>query len=125
MGSNESTLQRYIDSKVGELTENQERLRDLLKNKSVDTRYELLINVRGVGQYGTWTGLLKATYDDDLENIKYMLDGFSIDQKYDVVKMQDSARWTALHFAALYSRTSIINYFAPVPTLYITGPFHP
>ena len=101
----ETALREYIDSWAGD---GRGRLRKLLKNKSVDYKYNLLMNVRGVD--GTWTSLHSGAFTDDLETVKYMLDNFSSNQKYDVVKIQESDKWTALHFAAAYGNTSIINY---------------
>ena len=107
MGSCESVLKKYIDSRGGE--EDRDKLRELFKIGSVDQRYELLINVRG-GVDGTWTGVYRGACGNDLESIKYMLDHFSANQIYDVVKIQGMAKWTALHTAAINGYTSIINY---------------
>ena len=104
MGSSESVLKKYIDSGAGI-----DRLRELLKNESVDKRYELLMNVRG-GVDGTWTGVYCGAYASDLQIIMCMLEGFSSNQKYDAVKRQSSGEWTVLHIAAGRGCTSIINY---------------
>ena len=101
----EALLQKYIDT-LG--VEGRHRLRALLKNESVDTRYELLMSVRGV-KVSTWTGLHNGAVTNDLKSIRYMLGGFSFNQKYDVVKIQDSDECTALHIAASLGHTSIIN----------------
>ena len=101
----ETELRKYIDSWKGE---GRDRLRELLKNESVDTRYELLMSVRGV-KVSTWTGLHNGTVTNDLKSIRYMLGGFSFNQKYDVVKIQDSDECTALHIAASLGHISIIN----------------
>ena len=103
----ETELRKYIDSWEGE---GRDRLREVLKNTSVDNRYSLLMNVRRSGGFSAWTGLHRGAFANDLETIKYMLDNFLCDQKYDVVKIQASDKMTALHFAAAYGYTSIINY---------------
>ena len=102
----EIVLRKYIDS-LGK--EGRDRLRDLLKNKSVKTKYELLMNLKGV-EYSTFTGLHSAAFANDLKIIKYMLNGFSSSQKYDVVKIQERVKYTALYTAAHKGYTSIINY---------------
>ena len=102
----ETVLRKYIDSWKGK---GRDRLRELLKNESVDARRELLMNVKE-GVFGTWTGLHGVTYADDLETIKYMFNNFSANQKCDVVKIQDYAKYTALHTAAELGHTSIMNY---------------
>ena len=103
----ETVLRRYIDSWGGE---GRDRLREGLKNTSVGNRYSLLMNVRGSGRISTRTGLHCGADADDLETIKYMLDSFSSNLKYNVVKIQRSDKWTALHIAASIGHTSIINY---------------
>ena len=108
MGSSESALKRYIDSwgKIG-----RDRLRHLLKNESSGTRHNLLVNEKGItGVFSTWTGVHIGALINDLETVKCMLDGFSINQKYDVVKMQQRNKWTALHIAAANGHASIIKY---------------
>ena len=110
----EAVLRMYIDS-----------WRELLKNKSVDTRYERLMNVRGspgrntgrlfkflgmAAERSTLTGIHSAAIANDVETVRYMLDNFSAYQKYNVVKIQDSTKYTALHYAAGRGQTSIINY---------------
>ena len=117
----EAELKEYIDG----WREGRDRLRELLKNKSVDTRYELLMNVRGSSgintgrlfkllgmpaERSTLTGIHSAAIANDVETVRYMLDNFSAYQKYDVVKIQDSNKYTALHYAAERGYTSIINY---------------
>ena len=102
----ETALRSYID-RLG--NEDRDRLRELLKNESVDAKRELLMNVKG-GVFSTWTGLHCVTYVDDLETIKYMLNDLSANQIYNVVKIQDYVKCTALHTAAELGRTSIINY---------------
>ena len=117
----ETVLRRYIDN-FGR--EGRDRLRKLLNNESVDARYELLMNVRGstgrsaalIGliivalERGALAGIHAAAWADDVETVRYMLDNFSAYQKYDVVKIQDSNEYTALHYAAERGYTSIINY---------------
>ena len=98
----ENAMKKYIDDGQG-----RDRLRELLKNESVDSRYELLMNVRGGGD-STWTGVHKAAVAGDLESIRYMLDGFPPDKKYDVLKIQKSDGRTPLHIAACYGCSSII-----------------
>ena len=66
------------------------------------------MNVRG-DKYSTWTGLHEAALDNDLESIKYMLDGIPSDKKYDVLKIQ-SVGCTSLHWAAYRGHSSIITY---------------
>ena len=112
-----TVLRRYIDSSGDQ---GRDRLRELLKNESVDTRYELLMNVRHTGglyqfpfmplERSTWTGINSAAIANDGETVRYMLDNFSAYQKYNVVKIQDSNKYTALHYATDRGHTSIINY---------------
>ena len=102
----ETILRSYIDSWGG----GRDRLRDLLKNTSTGHRYSLLMNVRGSGILSTWTGVHRGANADDLGAIKYMLDNFSSNQKYHVVKIQSVTKSTALHFAAGDGYTSIVNY---------------
>ena len=109
LGFRESALlKNYIDSR-GDDDDDRDRLRELLKDESVDTRYELLMNVRG-WRRSRLAGTQSGAIADDLESIKYMLEGFSSNQKYDVVKIQSSGECTALHYAAFKGYTSIINY---------------
>ena len=105
----ENGMRRYIDSAKPDRAECRARLRKLLTNESVDNRYDVLMNVRGV-KYSTWTGVHAAALDDDLESIRYMLDGFPSDKKYDVLKIQKSDGRTPLHIAACYGYSSIIAY---------------
>ena len=63
----ETELRWYIDSF---LEDGKYRLRKLLKNESVGTRYELLMNVRGI--FGRMTCLHRGAYASDLETIKYV-----------------------------------------------------
>ena len=103
----ETVLRRYID-RSGK--QDRDRLRELLKNTSTGHRYSLPVNVRGSGRFNTWTGLYRGAFANDLEIIKYMLDNFSANQKYHVVKIQSVTKSTALHFAAGDGYTSIVNY---------------
>ena len=105
----ENAMKRYIDSDRSNRVEHRDRLRELLKNESVDTRYRLLMNVRGV-EFNTSTGVHRAAYKNDLESIRYMLDGFPSDKKYDVLKIQRSDGSTPLHIAAFCGYSSIITY---------------
>ena len=86
----ETLIKKYIDNGQG-----RDRLRQLLKNESVDTRYRLLIGVRGT-VLSTWTGVYKASLTDDLESIRFMFDGFPSDKKYIVLKIQGSDGSTPL-----------------------------
>ena len=81
----ETVLKRYINS-LGRL--GKDRLRELLKNTSVDTRYELLMKVRGSGIISTLTGLHRGVFVNDLETIKYMFNDFLANQKYDVMQIR-------------------------------------
>ena len=104
----ENAMNRYINSPLSNRGQGGDRLRELLKNKSVDTRYRLLMNVRGGG---AWTGVHEAAVANDLESIKCMLDGFPSDKKYDVLKIQNSGDNSPLHTAAAYKGySSIITY---------------
>ena len=89
----ETALKRYIDNRGGE---GRDRLKELLKNTSVRNRYELLMNVKGAAN--TLTGPGSGAYADDLEIIKHMLDNFLAKQKFDVMKIQPTGKWTALHY---------------------------
>ena len=105
----ENAMKKYMDSNRSNRTTRRNRLRELLKNESVDTRYQLLMNVRGV-EYRTWSGPHESAYTDDLEIIRDMLDGFPSSKKYDVLKMQDSGHSTPLHNAAYCGYSPIITY---------------
>ena len=106
MGSSESVLKKYIDSRG---REGGDKLRDLLKNEPVGTRYELLIKERRE-TFSAATGLHSAAIADDLDTARCLLDKYSANQKYDVVKLQTSGRSTALHLAADRDCATIINY---------------
>ena len=114
MGSSESALKKYIDSRG---REGRDRLRELLKDEAkkkhqeeeANAKYSLLIKVRGV-EYSTWTGLHSAAYAGDLKTIRYLLLDFSANQIYNVVEIPESSERTALHIAADRGHTSIINY---------------
>ena len=67
------------------------------------------MNVRG-DKYSDNTGPHRAALYNDLETMKYMLEGFTADEKYDVLKIQDSIGSSALHFAAGNGYSSIITY---------------
>ena len=99
----ENVMKKYIDNEQG-----RDIIRELLKNESVDTRYELLMNVRGV-RYKR-TGVHKAALANDIESIRYMLDGFPSDKKYDVLKIQNSYGKTPLHTAAYWGYSSTMTY---------------
>ena len=105
----ENAMKKYIDSDLSNRAERRVRLREWLKNKSVDTRYDLLMNVRGVKD-SKRTGVYEAAYANDLESIRSMLDGFPSDKKYDVLKIQISNGKTPLHTAAYCGYSSIITY---------------
>ena len=105
----EIAMKRYIDSDRSNRVEHRDRLRELLKNESVDTRYRLLMNVRGV-KHSRRTTLFEAVYANDLESIRYMLDGFPSNKKYDVLKIQRSDGGTPLHWVAYLGYLSTITY---------------
>ena len=88
-------MKRYIATPFYNRGQGRDRLRELLKNESVDTQYELLINARE--RDGTRTGVHEATEANDLECIRYMLDGFPSYMKYWVLKIQNSIGRTPLH----------------------------
>ena len=103
----EKALKKYIDSlsKYGK-----EELRQLLQQASSVDRYSLLMNVRGDKYSGT-TGLHKAALYNDLETMKYMLEEFTVDEKYDVLKIQIKNNCvSALHYAAGYCPSSTLTY---------------
>ena len=104
-----NVMKRYIDSPLGNRGQGRDRLRELLKNESVDTRYELLMKVRG-DEYSIWTGVHEAAVANDLESIRYMLHGFPSDKKYDVLKIHNCGGKTPLHPAAYGGHSSIITY---------------
>ena len=99
-------LKKYIDS-LG--SDGKEELRQLLQQTSSVDRYSLLMNVRGDKLNGN-TGPHIAAGCNDLETIKYMLEGFTADEKCDVLKIQNSDGTSALHYAAVNGRSSIIHY---------------
>ena len=101
----EKALKKYIDS---DSVVGKEELRQLLQHTSSVDRYSLLMNVRG-DKY-SYTGPHIAARCNDLETMKYMLEGFTVDEKYDVLKIQAGAGNTALHYAAWQGHSSIITY---------------
>ena len=60
--------------------------------------------------FGDTTLLFVAADDDDLDVIKILLDGFSSDKKYAVLKLQNGYGQMPLHIAAYYGYSSIITY---------------
>ena len=103
----ETALRRYISS----FSVDRNSLGELLKNESVDKRFELLVSLKGMTEvFNTWTVLHRGTIADDLETIMYMLSDFSPNQIYDLVKIQKSDKWTALHIAAANGHTAIMNF---------------
>ena len=101
----EKALKKYIDS---ESADGKEELRQLLQQTSSVDRYSLLMNVRG-DKYGN-TGPHRAAWWNDLETMKYMLEGFTADEKYDVLNIQGYTGISALHNAAAIGCSSIITY---------------
>ena len=101
----EKALKKYIDSLSAD---GKKELRQLLQQTSSVDRYSLLMNVRG-DKY-SYSGPHFAAWGNDLETMKCMLERFTSDQKYNVLKIQDYDGRSALHFAAWYSCPSIITY---------------
>ena len=101
----EKVMKKYID--YGEHTN---RLRALLNNESVESRYNLLMDVRVEKPLSSWTGLDEGARVDDLESIRCLLDGFPPDKKYDTLTRQCYDGRTPLHFAAFSGHSSIITY---------------
>ena len=66
------------------------------------------MNVRGDEYSGT--GPQIAARENDLETMKCMLEGFTTDQKYDVLKIQTGNDFSALHYAAWSGYSSVITY---------------
>ena len=102
----EIALKKYIDS---EGADGKVELRQLLQQTSPVDRYSLLMNVRGDIYTGYRGPRLAAKYND-LETIKTMLEGFTGEQKYDVLKIQGYAGISALQCAAYFGHSSIITY---------------
>ena len=75
----EIVLKKYIDS---DSVNGRKKLKQLLQQTSPVDRYSLLINVRGDKHSGN-TGPHVAAGYNDLETMKYMLEGFTSDKKYD------------------------------------------
>ena len=100
----ELVLKWYIDI-IG--ADGKEELRQLLQHTSPVDRYSLLMNVRG-DKYGN-TGPHIAAREDDLETMKCMLEGFTVDEKYDVLKIQARNGLSALHLAASFGNSLIIT----------------
>ena len=98
-----SVLREYIN-KPGTAGE---KLRLRLQATSVESRLNLLKNVKGDNGY---TGLHGATLKNDLETMKSMLQDFTWEQKYDVAKIRSSFNYTAVHLAAHHGCSSIITY---------------
>ena len=101
----EKALKNYIDNYS---VDSKEKLRQLLQQTSSVDRYSLLMNVRG-DKYSI-TGPHVAAMYNDLETMKYMLEGFTGDEKYDVLKIQGCTGVSALHYAAWGGYSSIITY---------------
>ena len=100
----EKALKKYIDS---ESKDGKKELRQSLKQTSSVDRYSLLMNVRGDIWSGNTGPHIAALYND-LETMKCMLEGFTIDHKYNVLKIQGGV--SALHYAASSGFSSIITY---------------
>ena len=77
----EKAIKKYIDS---EGVDGRQELRQLLQQTSSVVRYSLLMNVRG-DKCSTVTGPHLAAAYYDLETIKFMLEGFTGDHKYEVL----------------------------------------
>ena len=101
----EKALKKYIDSMS---VDGKEELRQLLQQTSSVDRYSLLMNVRG-DKYGN-AGPHVAAGKNDLETMKCMLEGFTVDKKYDVLKIQGGHRASALQYATARGHLSIITY---------------
>ena len=101
----ENVMKKYID--YGEHTN---RLRALLNNESVESRYNLLMDVRVEKPLSSWTGLDEGARVDDLESIRCLLDGFPPDKKYDTLTRQCYDGRTPLHYAAFGGHSSIMTY---------------
>ena len=99
-----NVLKKYIDNSA----DGKEELRQLLQQTSSVDRYSLLMNVRG-DKYGN-AGPHVAAGKNDLETMKCMFEGFTVDKKYEVLKIQGGGGVSALHFAAYYGFQSIITY---------------
>ena len=102
----ELVLKWYIDI-IG--ADGKEELRQLLQQTSSIDRYSLLMNVRG-DKYSNNTGPHRAAWYNDLETMKCMLEGFTSDKKYDVLKIQTGNGCSTLHYAARRGYSSIITY---------------
>ena len=100
-----NVLKKYIDNSA----DGKEELRQLLQQTSSVDRYSLLMNVRGDKHSGNTGPHIAAKYND-LETMKCMLEGFTTDQKYDVLKIQGGYGSSALHCAAGEGYSSIITY---------------
>ena len=83
------------------------KLIPLLQSASVETRFHLVVNVRGLYKL---TVLHQVARYSDLEITRYLLDGISSTQKYDLLKTQLSDGSTPLHFAAYCGKSSMITY---------------
>ena len=104
----ENAMKRYIDTPGENRGQGRDKLVALLRTESVDTKYDLLMNVRG--NSSGLTGIHEAARANDLGIIKNMLDGFPPNKKYDVLKIQSCNDRTPLHFAAYWGHCSIITY---------------
>ena len=102
----EKALKKYIDSLSAD---GKEEVRPLLQQTSSIDRYSLLMNVRGDKFSGNTGPHIAANYND-LETMKYMLEGFTVDEKYDVLKIQGGNGLSVLHCAAWRGYSSIITY---------------
>ena len=102
----ERALKKYIDSGSAD---GKEEVRQLLQQTSSVDKYSLLMNVKG-DKYSGITGPHIAAECNDLETMKYMLEGFTVDEKHDVLKIQTSYDISALHYAAYKDNSSIITY---------------
>ena len=105
----EKVLKKYIDGESAD--DGNEELRKLLQQTSVADKYSLLMNVRGDKWWSNGnTGPQIAAMFNDLETMKCILEEFTIDQKYDVLKIQVGYAFSALYYAAENGNSSIITY---------------
>ena len=100
----ENALKKYIDNRA----DGKKELRRLLQQTSSVDRYSLLMNVRGDKHDNT--GVEIAALYNDLETMKCMLEGFTVDEKYNVLKIQSGYSNSALYYAAENGNSSIITY---------------
>ena len=101
-------LKRMVQQYIDDNREVVDKLRNVLESTSVDIRYSLIKDVRGV----RWSGnvLHESAYRKDVEMMKRLLHEFSSDQMWQVLRMGAGYGSTPLHWAAFLGSTDAAKY---------------